>query len=135
MELDQISTIEDWPTLISVRYLQVLPEFTNFYRTFICDYEKVTVPLTELREKSETNFSKESGGLAKWEWTWGGKLAFQKLKRNFTEALFLQHFDQDKPIILHTDASGFTIAAITNQYHVLVVPRPFNIYFRKSSPA
>jgi hypothetical protein len=62
MESNQISTIKDWPTLKSVRYLQVLPEFTNFYRTFIWDYEKVTVPLTELREKSETNCGKELGG-------------------------------------------------------------------------
>jgi hypothetical protein len=36
--------------------------------------------------------------------------AFQKLKRAFTEAPILQHFDAEKPITLQTDASGFAIA-------------------------
>jgi hypothetical protein len=35
MESDRISTIEDWPTPESVRDVQVLLGFTNFYRRFI----------------------------------------------------------------------------------------------------
>jgi len=48
MESDRISTIEDWPTPISVRHVQVLLGFTNFYRRFIRKYANVTLPLTEL---------------------------------------------------------------------------------------
>jgi hypothetical protein len=35
MESDRISTIEDWPTPNSIRDVQVLLGFTNFYRQFI----------------------------------------------------------------------------------------------------
>jgi hypothetical protein len=69
MESDRISTIEDWPSPKSVRDVQVLLAFTNFYRRFIWKYAKVTVPLTELLKKSETSRGKKSEGSAKWEWT------------------------------------------------------------------
>jgi len=62
-------------------------------------------------------------------------LAFRKLKRTFTEAPILQHFDPAKPIILQTDTSGFAIAGILNQYDVFGVLRPVNFYSRKCSPA
>jgi hypothetical protein len=43
-------------------------------------------------------------------------LAFRKLKKAFTETPIHQHFDPTKPIIPQTDASGFAIASILNQY-------------------
>jgi len=95
----------------------------------------VTLPLTELLKNSETSRGKKSEGSAKWEWTREAELAFRKLKRTFTEAPILQHFDPAKPIILQTDASGFAIAGILNQYDVLGVLRPGNFYSRKCSPA
>jgi hypothetical protein len=52
----------------------------------------------------------------KWEWTRDANLAFRKLKKAFTEAPILQHFNPHKPIILQTDASSFAIAGIINQY-------------------
>jgi hypothetical protein len=54
LQSDRISTIEDWPTLKSVRHVQVLHEFTNFYRRFILQYDKGTISQTELLKKSET---------------------------------------------------------------------------------
>jgi hypothetical protein len=69
----------------------------------------------ELLKKSETFRGKKSGGSAKREWTREAELAFRKLKRTFTEAPILQHFDPAKPIILQTDPSGFAIAGILNQ--------------------
>jgi len=61
-------------------------------------------------------------------------LAFRKIKRTFTEASILQHFDPPKPIILQTDASGFAIAGILNQYDVFGVVKPVNFYSRECSP-
>jgi len=52
----------------------------------------------------------------KWEWTRAAELTFGKLKKAFTKAPIHQHFDPAKPIILQTDASGFAIAGILNQY-------------------
>jgi len=53
----------------------------------------------------------------------------------FTEAPILQRFDLAKRISLQTDASGFAIAGILNQYDVVWVLRPVNFYSRKCSPA
>jgi hypothetical protein len=53
MESDWISTIEDWPTPKSIRDVQVLLGFTNFYQRFIRKYAKVTLPLTELLKKAD----------------------------------------------------------------------------------
>jgi hypothetical protein len=72
--------------------------FTNFYRRFAKKYAKVTAPISDLLKK-------EASG--KWEWTQHAEIALQKLKRAFTEAPILQHFDPEKPITLQTDASGF----------------------------
>ena len=60
---------------------------------------------------------------------------FQKHQRAFTEALILQHFDPAKPIILQTDASGFAIASILNQYDRFGTLQPVNFYSGKCSPA
>jgi len=132
MESDRISTIEDWPTPESVRDVQVLLGFTNFYRRFIRKYAKVTTPISDLLQKAEiTRTSKQ----LKWEWTRDAELAFRKLKRAFTDAPILNHFDPAKLIILPTDGSGFAIAGILNQYDGFAILGPVNFYSRKCTVA
>ena len=115
MESDRISTIGNWPTPKSVRTVQVVLGFTNFYRRFIPKYAKVTLSLTELLKKTEaTPRGKKGAHTVKWKCTWQAELAFRKLKRTSTEALILHQFDPAKPIILQTDMSGFVIAGILN---------------------
>jgi hypothetical protein len=126
MESNRISTIEDWPTPESVRHVQVLLGFTNFYRRFIRKYAQVTAPISNLLKTM---------GSQKWEWNWDAELAFRKLKKAFTEAPILQHFNLQKPIILRADASGFAIAGILNQYDRFGILRTVNFYSRKCSPA
>ena len=70
-----------------------------------------------------------------WEWTRDADLAFPKLKRAFTNAPVLNHFDPAKPIILQTDASGFAIAGILNQYDGFGILRLVNFYPRKCTRA
>ena len=125
MEPDRISTIEDWPTPTSVKDVQVLLGFANFYRRFIRKYAKLTAPISDLLK----------GKSKKWEWTREAEKAFQKLKAAFMEAPILQHFDPEKPITLQTDASGFAIAGIVNQYDGFGILRPVSFYSRKCSPA
>ena len=103
----------------------MLMGFTNFYRRFVKKYAKVTAPITDLLKKTSK----------KWEWTRDADVAFQKLKRAFIEAPILQHFNPEKPIILQTDASGFAIAGILNQYDGFGVLRPTSFYSRKCPPA
>jgi hypothetical protein len=125
MESDRISTIDDWPTPKSIRDVQVLLGFTNFYQRFIRKYPKVTAPISDLLKKSTS----------KWEWTRKAEPAFTKLKKAFTKAPIHQHFDPAKPIIIQTDASGFTIAGILNHYVGFGILRPVKFYSRKCSPA
>jgi len=143
MESDRISTIEDWPTPKSIRDVQVLLGFTNFYRRFIRKYAKITLPLTELLKRTEVTLeTRPKSALkaqrkptTKWEWTREAELAFQKLKKAFTGAPILQHFDPAKPTILQPDASGFAIAGILNQYDSFGILRPVNFHSRKCTPA
>jgi hypothetical protein len=126
MEADRIATIKDWPTPKSVKDVQVLMGFTNFYRRFITKYAMVTDPITDLLKNETSN---------QWEWTREADAELQKLKRAFTEAPILQHFDAEKPITLQTDASGFAIAGILKQFDGFGVLRPTSFYSRKCSPA
>jgi hypothetical protein len=114
MESDRISTIEDWPTPKSVRDIQVLLGFVNFYRRFIRKYAKITLPITELLRYMETaRAPRASEGPLRpariRKWTREAELAFVKLKKAFTEAPIFLYFDPAKPIILQIDASGFVI--------------------------
>jgi hypothetical protein len=144
MESNRISTIEDWPTPKSVRDVQVLLGFANFYRRFIRKYANVILPLTELLKsrapggKKSSRFSEKATTRSqpitqKWEWAREAELAIRKLKRAFPEALSLQHFNPVKPIILQTDASGFAIAGILNQYDGFGTLRPVDFYSGKCS--
>jgi hypothetical protein len=100
---------------------------TNFYRSFVKQYAKVTAPITDLLTKPY--------GSAKWEWTRKEDTALQNLKRAFTEAQILQHFDVEKPITLQTNASGFAIAGILKRFNGVGVLRPTSFYSRKCTPA
>jgi hypothetical protein len=126
MQSDRIPTIEDWPTPESVQDVQVLLGFTNFYWRFIRNYAKVTAPISILLR---------TPGSWKCEWTRDAELPFRKLKKAFTKAPILQHFNSQKPIILQTDPSGFAIAVIHNQYDGLGILRAVNFYSRKCSLA
>jgi len=61
----------------------------------------VTTLISDLLKKAEISRTPKQ---LKWEWTRDAELAFRKLKRAFTNAPILNHFDLAKPIILHTDA-------------------------------
>src|SRR5947209_18428379 len=71
----------------------------------------------------------------KFEWTHQADLAFHKLKRAFTDAPILMHFDLNKPIILQTDASGFAIARILCQFDGFGIFRPVAFYSHKCNSA
>jgi len=57
--------------------------FANFYRRFIQNYSGVACPLTELTKGEGKN----------WAWNPQAEAAFEELKRRFTMAPVLGHFD------------------------------------------
>jgi len=79
--------------------------FANFHRRFIQDYSQVAGSLTELTKKT----GKE------WSWNPEAGAVFEELKRRFTMAPILDHFNAEKPVIIETTASDFTIGAVLSQ--------------------
>jgi len=68
--------------------------FANFYRRFIRDYSKITMPLSSLTRKVKL-------------WEWGDKQqeAFETLKGAMITEPILQQFDLEQPVTMETDAS------------------------------
>jgi len=105
MDRSKVQTIQEWPTPQHLKDVQVFLGFANFYRRFIQDYSKITVPLTRLSRKS-----------VPWYWSPKCNSAFQRLKLSFTTTLVLSHWDPESPLVLETDALDLAIAAILSTY-------------------
>ena len=105
MSTEKVNAILEWRIPQNLTEVQSFLEFANFYRRFIKDYTRVAKPLTELTKKSGK------------EWTWGqeAEQAFQELKKRFTMALILAHFDPTRAVIIETDTSEFAIGAVLSQ--------------------
>ena len=101
MDPDRIKTVVEWPVPKSQHDIQIFLGFANFYRRFIEGYSRVVLPLTNLLKKSQ-----------KFLWPSGAQAAFDKLKKLFTIAPILKHFDPDLQIMLHADSSGAAISGI-----------------------
>jgi hypothetical protein len=110
----------------------VLLAFTSFYLWFIRQSAKVTTPIRDLLRKVATSRTPYH---LKWKWTRNAELAFGKLTRAFTDTPILYHFDPAMPIILYTDASGFAMAGIVNQYDGFEILRLVNFYSPKCTGA
>ena len=97
----KIQTIQDWLVPYRVKDMQSFLVFVNFYRQFISNYTELTSPLIGLTHKNEP-----------WNWTTDCQLAFNTLKETFITAFILGHWSSDSLMILETDASDCTLAAI-----------------------
>jgi hypothetical protein len=51
MNLKKISAVQEWPIPKTVKDVQSFLGFANYYRKFIKDYSKITVPLSEITKK------------------------------------------------------------------------------------
>ena len=101
MDEEKIRTIQQWPIPRKVKDVQSFLGFANFYRRFIHNYSDITVPLTRLtRKDTQWNFDEKC------------MKAFQTIKDAFTTAPVLTHWQNDRPIIVETDASDYALAAI-----------------------
>src|SRR5258705_3103502 len=67
------------------------------------------------------------------EWNADCERAFQALKRGFTTAPVLRHFDPEWAIIVETDASDYVSAGILSQYNDEGILYPFAYFSKKHS--
>ncbi|KAH0607988.1 uncharacterized protein H6S33_002040, partial [Morchella sextelata] len=96
MSEDKVEAVKEWPVPENIKAVQAFLGFANFYRRFIEVFSKVCKPLTDLLQKDK-----------KWYWTAAHEQAFEELKRLFTSAPILLHFDPSRRTVVETDASDF----------------------------
>ena len=124
MRQDKVEAIPWWRQPASVTETQSFLGFANFYQRFIRDYSRVAKPLMDLTKKNE-----------KWTWSNEAQAAFEELKKRFTSAPILAHFDPTKPVIIETDASDFAIGAVLSQRDEEHRLHPVAFHSRKFQPA
>ncbi|KAG5716920.1 hypothetical protein E4T56_gene8539 [Termitomyces sp. T112] len=104
MDPAKVDTILNWPSLRNVKEVQSFLGFANFYCRFIDNYSGITKPLNRLTWKDTP-----------WDWDSKCQSIFLLLKKAFTSAPVLRHFDPSLPIVLKCDASDYAIAGILSQ--------------------
>ena len=119
MDKGKVDVILAWPAPRNVKELQSFLGFANFYRRFIDNYSGIVKALTSLLKKE-----------AIYEWSEDCENSFQVLKKAFTEAPVLRHYDPEDPIVLECDASDYAIAGILSQYDANEELRPIAFYGR-----
>jgi len=97
----KVKTIQEWLEPKKVKNIQSFLGFTNFYRCFIFNYLDIVIPLTRLTRK---NIS--------WNFDNDCRMAFNTLKQAFISAPILTHWVPDAQLVVETDASDYTLAAI-----------------------
>ena len=124
MNSAKVDIIINWLTLMNVKDVQSFLEFTNFYRRFIYDYNKIAALLTCLTYKDVA-----------FKWSSECENAFNTLKRAFTFNVILCHYNSDLKLVVKTDASDYVSEGILSQYDENDVLHPVTYFFKKHSPA
>ncbi|KAG5726085.1 hypothetical protein E4T56_gene1635 [Termitomyces sp. T112] len=125
MDPTKVDAILNWPSPQNVKEVQSFLGFANFYRRFIDNYSRITKPLNRLTWKDTP-----------WDWDSKCQSVFLLLKKAFTSALVLRHFDPSLLIVLECDASDYAIAGILSQSNSGGKDlRPITFYTRSMIPA
>jgi hypothetical protein len=104
MDPRKVEALLKWPQPKSVKEIQSFLGFANYYRRFIDNYSGIVLPLNQLLRKN-----------APWNWDAQCTAVFELLKKAFTTAPILQHFQPSWQSLVECDASDYAIAAIISQ--------------------
>jgi len=126
MAKEKVQVVLEWKTLESLMEVQSFLGFANFYQRFIQNYSQVARHLMELTKKEK----KED-----WVWNQEAQTAFEELKRRFTTALILAHFDPTRQVIIESDASDIALGAVLSQRDEANGLHPVAFHTRKFQPA
>jgi transcription antitermination factor NusG len=104
MLADKVKSINEWPTPRNEKHVASFLGLLGYYRRFIKDFSRVSLPLSELAKE-------------KVKFTWGPdqEESFQKLKQIVTSDQVLVLPDYDKQFVVTTDASGYAVGASLQQ--------------------
>ncbi len=101
---DKLEAVLSWPSPRNVKQLQGFLGFVNFYRRFIKDLAKMSIPLFRLLRKD-----------VPFVWDDSCQQAFEYLKNSLTSRPILRVPDPDRPFRIECDASDFAIGAVLTQ--------------------
>jgi hypothetical protein len=124
MDPAKVATVQEWPEPQNVKDVQSFLRFANFYRRFVKGYSQIVAPMTRLTRK-DTRFL----------WSAECSQSFETLKKAFTTAPVLRHFDYERQIIVETDASNYVSAGILSQYDDEGILHPVAFFSKKHTPA
>src|SRR5258706_12024432 len=113
MDPDKIQTIFDWETPNSVKDVQCFLGFANFYRRFIHKYSNLCQPLFNFLRKPKKQEKSTKNTL--FVWSPDCENVFSQLKRAFTSAPILRHFNPDLEMILECDVSDYVVSGVLSQ--------------------
>ena len=120
----KIESILNWPQPKSVKQVQSFLGLCGFYRKYIKNYSQVTLPISNLVNSNH-----------KFEWTAECESSFKLLKQLISSDPILILPDYNREFVLNTDASGFAIGAVLQQYDDSGQLRPIAFYSKKLSDA
>lgn len=101
---EKISAVSTFPVPKNVKQIRSFLGLCNYYRKFVQDYAKISVPLTQLTHKN-----------SKFTWTPECQTAFDTLKQKLVSAPILTFPNFNKPFVLSVDASDYAIGYVLGQ--------------------
>ena len=123
MDPEKVTAVLEWGSPRNLHDVRAFLGFANFYRRFILGYSNMVAPLVGLTKKG-----------VRFEWGEECEVAFQELKRRFTSAPVLRHFNPNKEIIVETDASDYVSVGMMSQYDADGILHPVAFFSKKHSP-
>lgn len=130
MDSKKIEAITQWKEPRCTKDVQAFLGFANFYRKFISEYSSIAAPLTRL-----THTEQKKNFVYPWTKDDPEQQAFEALKKAFTTASTLAHFDPNLKIWLETDVSNYVVAAVLSQEGSDEILRPVAFLSKKMTPA
>ena len=136
MDPEKTDAVQKWETPSTVKEVQAFLVFANFYRRFISDFAKKVKPLNELTKGTQYTTRKGTKKIKyeAFEWNEACQQAFEDLKRAFTTAPVLAHYDSSLETWVETDVSDFVVAGVLFQKHGEVL-KPVAYFSKKMTPA
>ncbi|UYV60442.1 K02A2.6-like [Cordylochernes scorpioides] len=98
---EKIANIKDFPALKTIKNVRAFLGLCSYYRRFIKEFSKIAYPLKIITRKNQP-------------FVWGKEQesSFLTLKEKLSSPEVLTHYDPNKPIGLHTDASDQGLGAV-----------------------
>ena len=96
--------LDNWPVPKDVNDLRSFLGMANYFRRFVKDYAKMSVPLVSLLSTKRV-----------WKWDAGCQEAFERIRHDLTHSPVLALPDFDKPFVVECDASDFAVGAVLFQ--------------------